>query len=136
MLPRRAVLGGLVASGLGAALAPFDPAFARDMLRVRVRQGLLRGRMEGGVRVFTGIPYGHAARFGRPVPARDWADERDATQPARAAPQPQDAGAVQAEDCLQLNVWAPAAPPPRIPATLCSSIFTAAATRPAGAARR
>lgn len=112
MLPRRAVLGGLVASGLGAALAPFDPAFARDMLRVRVRQGLLRGRMEGGVRVFTGIPYGHAARFGRPVPARDWADERDATQPARAAPQPQDAGAIQAEDCLQLNVWAPAAPPP------------------------
>ena len=78
MLPRRAVLGGLVAGGLGAALAPFDPAFARDMLRVRVRQGLLRGRMEGGVRVFTGIPYGHAARFGRPVPARDWADERAA----------------------------------------------------------
>jgi hypothetical protein len=126
MLPRRAVLGGLVAGGLGAALAPFDPAFARDMLRVRVRQGLLRGRMEGAFGCSPAFPMAMPRASGGPCP-RDWADERDATQPARAAPQPQDAGAVRprlpATQCL-----GPAAPRPRIPATLCSSIFTAAAT--------
>lgn len=109
-MTRRAALGGLA-----AALAMPPAAFAaRDNLRVATRAGVVRGRLADGVRVFTGIPYGTAARFAAPRPARPWNGEWDATRPARAAPQPPGMDplpAVQAEDCLQLNVWAPATPP-------------------------
>lgn len=110
---RRGALAGLAASGLGLLAGPETAWAARDLLRVQTRQGTVRGQWDDGCRVFTGIPYGSAARFAPPVPARGWTGEWDATRPARAAPQP--AGydplpAVQAEDCLQLNVWAPAAP--------------------------
>ena len=109
LMTRRRALGGMAAT---LALPQVAHA-ARDTLRVTTRGGVVRGRMADGVRVFTGIPYGTAARFAAPRPARSWQGEWDATRPARAAPQP--AGmdplpAVQAEDCLQLNVWAPAAP--------------------------
>lgn len=111
-LTRRGALAGLAATGLAAPLPAFAAA-GRDPLLVTTRSGLVRGRLAEGLRVFTGIPYGTAARFAPPRPARSWAGEWDATRPARAAPQP--AGfdplpATQAEDCLQLNVWAPAAP--------------------------
>jgi len=114
LITRRQTLGGLAATIALPELALPELAFAaRDGLRIATRSGVVRGRMGDGVRVFTGIPYGTAARFAPPRPARAWTGEWDATRPARATPQPPGMDplpATQAEDCLQLNVWAPAAP--------------------------
>jgi para-nitrobenzyl esterase len=82
------------------------------------------GRLEGfekdGVRVFRGVPYAKppvgALRFRAPEPIEPWSGVRDATRYGLAAHQPPlmlaalpgfDIGA-QSEDCLYLNVYAPA----------------------------
>ncbi|CAM5388073.1 carboxylesterase/lipase family protein [Streptomyces griseomycini] len=90
---------------------------------VSVSHGALRGRESGGVLAFLGIPYA-APPFGRlrmrpPQPPASWGGLRDATVYGASAPQPgygpamagllEEAGP-QGEDCLNLNVWTPAAP--------------------------
>jgi len=85
---------------------------------VRVRNGLVRGCQNDGIRAFTGIPYAQAPvgplRFRPPRPVRPWVGELDATGPARVPPQDTDPALPQtglmSEDCLQLNVWAPEEP--------------------------
>src|SRR6266568_2053820 len=87
---------------------------------VRLRNGMVRGRVESGVAAFLGIPYA-APPFGpnrmlppQPVPA--WAGERDATSFGPTVPKgdypPQYAPlfpeeVIPGEDCLNLNVWTP-----------------------------
>ena len=87
---------------------------------VRLRDGIVRGRVEAGVAAFLGIPYA-APPFGpnrmlppQPVPA--WAGERDATAFGPTVPKgdypPQYAPlfpevVIPGEDCLNLNVWTP-----------------------------
>jgi para-nitrobenzyl esterase len=89
---------------------------------VRLRDGMVRGRVESGVAAFLGIPYA-APPFGpnrmlppQPVPA--WAGERDATSFGPTVPKgdypPQYAPlfpevVIPGEECLNLNVWTPAA---------------------------
>jgi para-nitrobenzyl esterase len=89
---------------------------------VRLRDGMVRGRVESGVAAFLGIPYA-APPFGpnrmlppQPVPA--WAGERDATSFGPTVPKgdypPQYVPlfpevVIPGEECLNLNVWAPAA---------------------------
>ncbi|WP_329310409.1 carboxylesterase/lipase family protein [Streptomyces sp. NBC_01262] len=78
--------------------------------------GLLRGTAEDGVLVWRGIPYAAPPvgplRFRPPSPVKPWPGVRDATRYGpqavqfTGAPQPHDEGD---EDCLTLNVWAPAA---------------------------
>jgi para-nitrobenzyl esterase len=79
---------------------------------VRVSTGLVRGLTAGGVRSFRGIPYAAppvgARRFAAPAPPDAWAGERDATEFGQPCPQPAAGGVVGDEDCLDLNVWAPA----------------------------
>jgi para-nitrobenzyl esterase len=88
---------------------------------VRLRDGIVRGRVEAGVISFLGIPYA-APPFGpnrmlppQPVPA--WAGERDATAFGSTVPKgdyppqyqplfPEEV--IPGEDCLNLNVWTPA----------------------------
>ncbi|GLW34540.1 carboxylesterase/lipase family protein [Actinoplanes regularis] len=86
-----------------------------------ISTGRLRGTVTGGVARFLGIPYA-AAPFGPnrlqpPRPVQPWPGERDATRFGATAPQ----GSyplylreilpeviIAGDDCLNLNVWAPA----------------------------
>ena len=78
--------------------------------QVRVRQGVLEGGTQRGIRVFKGIPYAAppigALRWKRPQPPAPWTGMRDATQFSPACTQPGQI-APQSEDCLYLNVWTP-----------------------------
>jgi len=74
--------------------------------------GALRGEQIGAVRVFRGVPFAEPAqgalRFRAPELSRPWKGVREATQFAAAATQP-GVHFAAGEDCLYLNVWAPAA---------------------------
>ncbi len=112
-LDRRAFL--TFAAGAAATPWPLIARAGTTPALIPTRQGLVQGRAENGIHIFTGIPYGQAQRFARALPAPRWSGTRDATLPAHVAPQAGDvsrfAGPVS-EDCLQLNIWAPQAPGP------------------------
>ncbi len=79
---------------------------------VRVAAGALRGRLDPGVAVFTGIPFAEApARFAAPRPVAAWDGTRDALSYGPPPPQSgffgMDAGAGSAEGWLTVNVWTP-----------------------------
>lgn len=86
--------------------------------RAVVAQGVLVGRAEPGVSVFQNIPYAAAPvgelRWRPPAPAPAWQGERDATSRGPICIQPPANGdngvgpLPMSEDCLQLNVFAPA----------------------------
>lgn len=90
-------------------------------------QGTLRGTQEAGVAVFRNIPYAAPPvgplRFQPPAAPPAWAGERDAGQHGAIAPQPPsrlrsamgDFSCPQAEDCLTLTIWTPAADQARRP---------------------
>ena len=98
---------------------------------VETRYGRLRGRSVDGVHVFKGVRYAVADRFMPPRPPQPWAGIIDAFEFGAIAPQtdpspppglppvilahlPRSAGLPppprESEDCLFLNVWAPASP--------------------------
>lgn len=112
----RKLLGGVVAVVLAgcASLAAGDP-------QVRVESGLLAGRTSDGVSVWRNIPFAAAPvgelRWAAPQPAAKWDGVRDAGANGPSCPQvmladgkPNGGGASgpTSEDCLQLNVFAPA----------------------------
>jgi para-nitrobenzyl esterase len=88
-------------------------------VRVETPSGTLAGRELDGVRSFLGIPFAMPPvgprRFAAPEPAPPWAGVRDAGAFGASAPQMpmllplpgMDVGAMN-EDCLYLNVYAPA----------------------------
>jgi len=87
-------------------------------MRVEIDTGALRGRVDGGVARFLGVPFAApsvgALRFARPQPMPRWCGVRDALERAPGAPQPPTIGVgvrganATSEDCLYLNVFAPA----------------------------
>jgi para-nitrobenzyl esterase len=84
----------------------------------RTQTGAVRGRWEGEIAVFRGIPYAQAPigalRFAPPVPARSWEGVREAADFSPPAPQP--AYRVEsAESCLTVNVWSPSPGATRLP---------------------
>lgn len=120
---RRAFLGwsagaALTASGVARAAAQAVPETTRT---VQITHGRIVGRIERGVMSFKGLPYGGptggTGRFMPPRPVQPWKGVRPAF--ALGAPCYQnfegpaawvDPGMFrdESEDCLVLNVWAPA----------------------------
>ncbi|NBH07151.1 carboxylesterase family protein [Amycolatopsis sp. SID8362] len=86
------------------------------MTTVEIAAGALRGTEHDGVRTFLGVPYAEPPvgelRFRAPRPVPPWSGVREATDWAPRAPQPEltGRGFTGDEDCLYLNVYAPAAP--------------------------
>ncbi len=106
---------------LAAAVLCGAHAFAGDGPRIEAPAGALRGEALDGVHAFRGIPYAQAPvgrlRWRPPVPAARWDGVRDATGfgPACHQPPPRPGSIYSpaealptSEDCLSLNVWAPA----------------------------
>jgi len=103
-------MAGVVAAVLvpaGSAAAAGDPV-------VRTGGGAVRGQAAGNTHVFQGIPYAAPPvgelRWRDPRPAAPWSGVRDATQPGPACAQlPGELpDGSTSEDCLYLNVTAPA----------------------------
>ena len=98
------------------------PALADDPAIVRIDGGLVAGASEGGALVFRGIPFAAPPvgplRWRPPQPAAAWRGVRQAViygpdcpqVPMSNIPGPGFTGP-SGEDCLYLNVWAPAAHP-------------------------
>jgi para-nitrobenzyl esterase len=94
---------------------------SRPVAECTLPQGTLRGDASGPALAFRGIPYARPPvgllRFAPPAPAEPWTGLRDATRFGAAPPQRPDplvsslgmlAGCEIGEDCLTLNVFAPA----------------------------
>ena len=82
--------------------------------RVGTTSGVVHGARDGATWAYRAIPYAAppigALRFTAPAPATCASAELDATQLGPLCPQlDEDDGFLGVEDCLQLNVWAPAA---------------------------
>jgi len=87
---------------------------------IKAHAGTLQGKMEGDLRVFKGIPYALPptgnARWRPPIPAPHWDGIKHATDfgPVCFQPQSKAPGIYSwtvlpmSEDCLTLNIWAPA----------------------------
>jgi para-nitrobenzyl esterase len=87
---------------------------------VETEYGRVRGDVADGIASFKGIPFGAPPvgelRWRAPRPAQPWSDERDCTAFGNDPMQPKSSrplrGAAFSEDCLSVNVWAPAETPP------------------------
>jgi para-nitrobenzyl esterase len=134
----RVVIAGIAVWALGASIAvpaaspapagpagsarPASAASPADAV-ASTRSGEVRGKLDDGVYVFKGIPYGAPTggknRFMPPREPQPWRGVRDAFEYGPACPQldPPPAGQPvsarseakgASEDCLVLNVWTPA----------------------------
>jgi para-nitrobenzyl esterase len=103
-----------------AALVFTAPAFAQEGPVVNARAGSVRGEAADGVNIFRGIPYARPPvgelRWRAPLQLPRWRGVREATEFGPACYQPESRGgsiyhnthAAMSEDCLLLNIWAPA----------------------------
>ena len=121
-MSRMTVVLGAVAA-LFAGMAPAQ-ALAQSVT-VKTESGPVTGVAEGKANVFRNIPYAAAPvgalRWAPPAPVKPWSAPRPAAEPGPSCPQPMTAdgspnsgganGPVS-EDCLQLNVYAPASAKP------------------------
>ena len=88
------------------------------MTTVAIAGGAVRGVGNAGVTTFLGIPYAAPPvgelRFRAPQPVTPWSGVRKTAKFAARAPQPELTGRrfTGDEDCLYLNVYAPASPGP------------------------
>jgi para-nitrobenzyl esterase len=86
--------------------------------QARTTSGAVRGRAEGGLAVFRGVPFAlppvGRLRFAAPRPAAAWDGVREAREFGSAPPQSGNlasAATTAGDDWLTVNVWSPAADP-------------------------
>lgn len=103
------------ALAFATALCLTAPAFAQAPPVVDAPAGKLRGENGANVRIFRGVPYARppvgGLRWRPPAQPQRWPGVRDATRFGAACMQPASAFfkyPAVSEDCLFLNVWAPA----------------------------
>ena len=96
------------------------PSDSKNGPIVKAPAGAVEGQMEGDLRVFKGIPYAlppvGSRRWRPPSPMPRWAGVKQTTEFGPACFQPQNPGksiyswipVPMSEDCLTLNIWAPA----------------------------
>ncbi|WP_291423360.1 carboxylesterase/lipase family protein [Deinococcus sp.] len=112
-------IAGLLGSACAQlSLTPLPAAAPDPATRITAPAGPLVGSMANGLSVWEGIPYAQppvgALRWRSPQALPAWTQERPALQPGAACPQylslpGQTQGIVRgAEDCLFLNIYAPA----------------------------
>ncbi len=113
----------LMTAAAGLALPAFSGSAkeAAGFVEVSTPYGRLRGERSKGVCRFRGVPYAGsvsgAGRFKAPPPLTPWAGIRDALVPGAPSIQPPSpilSGSIPpipppSEDCLNLNIWTPAA---------------------------
>ena len=96
-----------------AALLACGDSSSGDPLDVVIDSGTIHGKQSGDVHVFLGVPYAAPPvgplRWKKPQPVAPFDGVRDARQTGSQCPQSFSfTGAGGDEDCLYLNVWAPA----------------------------
>jgi para-nitrobenzyl esterase len=111
-LSRRRFLAGTGLAALGLRCAPLSALADSSPISIHTASGGLRGTQSNDVLQFKGVPFAEPPvgplRFRAPVPIKRWNGERDATRFSAAAMQPDEPGVEKSEDCLYLNIWAPA----------------------------
>jgi len=120
---RREILQGMAAASMMASVGRF--AYGQDAPVATTAAGKVSGRVENGINVFRGIPYGEdtqKTRFKAPLPVTAWSGVKECVEWSTRTPQltvdrggggeragfhlPPDKGE-QSEDCLHVNVWTP-----------------------------
>jgi para-nitrobenzyl esterase len=113
---RRTFLSNAALASLALRTAPLRALAPVTPITLRTPLGPIEGEEHDGVHVFRGVPFAEppvgSLRFRPTVPIKPWTAPRDAAHFAAAAMQPGESGIPQSEDCLYLNVWAPAAKGP------------------------
>jgi len=122
LMNRRWRVGRAASLGLAAALLATAAPAADVPVKVATDSGVLVGTVRDGVNSFKGVPYVAAPvgalRWAPPASAPAWKGERAANAYGPICPQPVNAdgspnlggaSGATSEDCLFLNVWAPAA---------------------------
>jgi para-nitrobenzyl esterase len=108
------LLSACAGDAAATALQP-SAAMVSSSLELHVGSGFIRGfAADNGVRSFLGVPYAQpplgALRWQAPVTQPAWDGFREATRWSARCPQAASHGqasAIESEDCLYLNVWAP-----------------------------
>lgn len=89
-----------------------NTCFSLTPEQVKVKQGIVQGTIESGLRVFKGIPFAAPPlgelRWKAPQPAEKWDGVKQTTQYAPAPFQGGNPPSGKSEDCLYLNIWTPA----------------------------
>jgi len=113
-ITRRQFLSTSALAALALRTAPLRAFADPSPVTVATPSGPLRGEQSGGVNIFRGVPFAQPPvgplRFRPPVPVKAWSEPRDASKFPASAMQAGEPGIPHSEDCLYLNIWAPAVP--------------------------